>query len=70
MERRLALDIQGMTCEHCVRAVRNALGGMDGVRVEEVHVGAATVVYDPDRATPDAIVDAVNDEGYAAVKDG
>ena len=66
MERRLALDIEGMTCDHCVRAVRNALDGMDGVRVEEVHLGAATVVYDPDRATPDAIVDVVNDEGYSA----
>lgn len=62
----LRLDIEGMTCDHCVRAVRTALEGVEGARVDSVAIGSATVRYDPSRTSPDALVDAVNDEGYAA----
>lgn len=65
---RLRLDITGMSCDHCVRAVREALAGVDGAQVESVEIGSATVTYDPARTSPDAIADAVSDEGYAAVR--
>jgi len=63
---RLELHIDGMSCDHCVRAVRNALQQVNGVTVEQVKVGSATVTYDPARATRQEIVEAVNDEGYGA----
>ncbi|HET7563732.1 MAG TPA: heavy-metal-associated domain-containing protein [Gemmatimonadaceae bacterium] len=63
---RLELHIDGMSCDHCVRAVRNALQQVNGVTVEQVKVGSATVTYDPARATRQEIVEAVNDEGYDA----
>jgi copper ion binding protein len=63
---RLELHIDGMSCDHCVRAVRNALQEVNGVTVEQVKVGSATVTYDPARATRQEIVEAVNDEGYDA----
>ena len=63
---RTTLRIDGMSCEHCVRAVRSALEAVPGVTVRSVAVGTATVEYDA-RETPfDRILDAVNDEGYAA----
>ena len=62
----LTLDIEGMSCEHCVRAVRGALERVEGVRVDDVEIGRATVQYDPERASVEEIVDAVNDEGYSA----
>lgn len=65
---RLRLDITGMSCDHCVRAAREALAGVDGAQVESVEIGSATVTYDPARTSPDAIADAVSDEGYAAVR--
>ena len=65
---RLRLDIGGMSCDHCVRAVRGALQGVEGAEVEEVAIGHATVRYDPARTSPDAIVDAVSDEGYEAAR--
>lgn len=63
---RVTLAIEGMSCGHCVKAVSGALQGVPGVRVESVQIGSATVAYDPDATTVDAIIDAVNDEGYAA----
>ena len=63
---RMTLAIEGMSCGHCVKAVTQALERVQGVDVQEVRIGSARVAYDPTRTSPDAIIDAVNDEGYAA----
>ena len=63
---RLKLEIGGMTCGHCVKAVNGALAGLPGVTVERVEIGSAEVSYDPARTSEQAIVDAVADEGYEA----
>ena len=63
---RTTLKIDGMSCGHCVMSVRQALEGLDGVKVESVSVGAAAVEYDPSVASADDIVEAINDAGYAA----
>ena len=60
------ITIQGMSCGHCVAAVKGALGQLDGVQVKEVKVGSATVAYDPQAVTPERIAQAVSAEGYAA----
>jgi copper chaperone CopZ len=59
------LRIDGMTCGHCVAAVRTALAGLDGVEVEDLRIGEARVAYDPARTSRDALVAAVEGEGYA-----
>lgn len=58
------LTIQGMSCGHCVRAVREALERVDGVNVEEVEIGSARVSYDPEQVDHDVLVQAVEEEGY------
>ena len=60
----LTMHIDGMSCAHCVRAVRDALGELPGVQVERVELGSATVTYDPARTDRDAVLDAVRDAGY------
>ncbi|HEU4631607.1 MAG TPA: cation transporter [Gemmatimonadaceae bacterium] len=67
---RLRLDIGGMSCQHCVAAVTKALRDLPGVAVDRVEIGRAEVAYDPARTSPQAIADAVNDEGYEAVAAG
>ena len=62
----LHLTIEGMTCEHCVRAVRGRLAKTDGVKVGDVQVGSATLEYDPQRTNIPDIEDAIADEGYTA----
>jgi copper chaperone CopZ len=60
------LTIQGMSCGHCVRAVRNALASVPGVEVNDVQVGGATVETDGTPASIEAIKAALEDAGYAA----
>jgi copper chaperone CopZ len=57
-----------MTCQHCVRAVTDALERHDGVRRAAVDLagGRATVEYDETRVTPRELAGAVLDEGYPA----
>lgn len=61
----LKLAIRGMTCEHCARAVRQALSAA-GAAKADVSVGAAEVDYDPARVTPQDLMRAIEEEGYAA----
>ena len=61
---RIKLKIDGMSCGHCVSAVDKALKGVNGVQVEQVAVGSATVSYDPAITSTDKITQAIEDEGY------
>lgn len=63
---RLNLTIEGMTCEHCVRAVRGRLEQTEGVKVDDVKIGSAVVEYDPAKTNVDVIEDVIADEGYTA----
>lgn len=62
----LKLTIEGMTCEHCVRAVRGRLEKTPGVNVSDVQIGTASLDYDPSKTNVDDIEDAIADEGYTA----
>ncbi|MDX9742032.1 MAG: heavy-metal-associated domain-containing protein [Gammaproteobacteria bacterium] len=62
----LSLKIEGMTCSHCVEAVRRALAAVPGVtRVLEVdrERGTASVEGEPRMAD---LIAAVEEEGYTA----
>jgi copper chaperone len=63
---RLNLMIEGMTCEHCVRAVRGRLEQTPGVTVNDVQVGSAALDFDPSKTNIDDIEEAIADEGYTA----
>ena len=67
---RLTLTIEGMTCEHCVRAVENRLTRTPGVEVERVEVGSAVIRLDPGATSIDVVEDAIADEGYTAYPAG
>ncbi|MFC3832489.1 MULTISPECIES: CopZ family metallochaperone [Deinococcus] len=59
------LNITGMTCGHCVKAVEGALRAIPGVQAVTVDLagGRATVQGDADR---NAMLAAVTEEGYSA----
>ena len=62
----LSLTIEGMTCDHCLRAVRGRLEKTPGVSVNDVQIGSASVEYDPAKTSVDDIEEAIADEGYTA----
>ena len=62
----LKLEVSGMSCGHCVHAVREALASVPGVSVKDVNIGSATVNFDETKTTVGDLVDAVSDAGYEA----
>ena len=62
------LKVDGMTCEHCVRAVKNALEGLPGVHAARVDLQGkrAEVDYEEDKVQTRSMVAAVAEEGYSA----
>ena len=63
---RTTLNIDGMSCGHCVASVNDALREADGVAVATVALGTATVEFDPTTTSPEKIADAVSKAGYPA----
>ena len=58
--------VEGMSCGGCERSLSQAVSRLPGVsRVEASHVDhSATVVYDEQSVTPEAIAAAIRDAGY------
>ena len=66
MSEQARLAIQGMSCSHCVAAVRTALSTLPGVSASDVQIGSATVSYDPSITNAESIAEAVDKTGYSA----
>lgn len=62
------LKVEGMSCQHCVHAVTQALEGVRGVRSASVDLtaGRADVEYDESRTRLEELLGAVAEEGYTA----
>jgi copper chaperone len=66
MQKALALSIEGMHCGACIRRVTHVLGKIEGVQVNSVEVGSASVTFDPEQVTVEKIACRVNQIGFAA----
>lgn len=59
------LNVEGMSCDHCVQAVQSEVGAVDGVTAVVVDLDAGTVAVDGgDR---DAVIEAIDEAGFAVV---
>ncbi len=60
--------VEGMSCEHCVRAVSTEVGRIEGVRTVEVDLDRGSVAVTSDGPLADADVRAAVDEaGYTVL---
>ncbi|MGE5100380.1 MAG: cation transporter [Deltaproteobacteria bacterium] len=59
--------VDGMSCQHCVRAVFTALTAVDGITRADVSIGAVEVEHDG-RVTIDQLREAIAVAGYSVVE--
>lgn len=65
----ITLNVEGMSCSHCVNAITKAVTALDGVSGVNVNLEGKTVTvdYDADQVSLDAIKEAIEEEGYDVV---
>ena len=63
-----SFNVAGMTCGHCVRAVTEAIKGVDAGAAVEVNLASGRVVVRDETVSPDTVAKAITDEGYTAEK--
>jgi len=56
-------DVQGMTCDHCVRSVTEEIGEIEGVSSVEVNLKDGTAVVSGE-VDPEAVRAAVVEAGF------
>jgi copper chaperone len=59
----IELKVEGMTCQHCVRAVTQAIQGEDPAATVQVDLGAGTLRAET-RLPRDRVAALVAEEGY------
>lgn len=66
MAKTIELDVTGMTCDHCVRSVTNALKDVPGVADAVVSLEDNKATVTADVVDIAKLIEAVEEEGYAA----
>ncbi|TFZ39137.1 copper chaperone [Soehngenia longivitae] len=61
------ISIEGMSCEHCVKAVTNALKEVDGVEDVSVSLEAKNAVVKGENLDDNKLKGAVEEAGYDVV---
>lgn len=63
---KITLNVQGMSCGHCVKAVEGSVGALSGVSTVKVNLEAATVdvEFNPQDVSLDKIKETIDDQGY------
>jgi copper ion binding protein len=66
---KVTLNVKGMSCQHCVMAVKGSVGALKGVSNVKVDLsgGKVDVEYDPEVVTLNEIKDAIDEQGYEVV---
>ena len=66
MSEKIQLQVEGMSCGHCVKAVENGVGEINGVDSVNVTLdqGLVEVQFDASTTNVDAIKEVIEEEGY------
>ncbi len=65
---KIALKIEGMSCQHCVMHVRKAVEALPGIAKAEVQVGSAEVTFDETKVKAADPEGAMEKAGYKVVR--
>jgi copper chaperone len=63
---KVTLNVQGMSCDHCVKAVEGSVGELNGVSSVKVNLKANTVdvEYNNQEVSIGKIKETIDDQGY------
>ncbi len=62
----ITLSVPTISCDHCKASIEGAIGTLDGIKIVEVEIDPKTVAvsFDDNVLSLDAIIDAIEDQGY------
>ncbi|OLO26465.1 heavy metal transport/detoxification protein [Alkalihalophilus pseudofirmus] len=62
----ITLNVQGMSCGHCVNSIEGNVGKLNGVESVKVHLktGKVDVSFDPNALSVKDIENEIEDQGY------
>ncbi|MDF1511036.1 copper chaperone CopZ [Robertmurraya sp. DFI.2.37] len=63
---KVTINVQGMSCGHCVKSVEGSVGKLNGVFEVKVHLenGTVDVEFDSNKVTLETIKETIDDQGY------
>ncbi|MEI4768984.1 copper chaperone CopZ [Psychrobacillus sp. FJAT-51614] len=66
MVNQVTIQVQGMSCGHCVNAIEGSVGKLDGVEQVKVHLesGNVDVSFNEEKVTVEEIKETIDDQGY------
>ena len=66
MAEKTTLNVSGMSCGHCVKAVEESVGNLSGVIDVKVNLVSSSVeiAYESDQVNLQQITDTIEDQGY------
>jgi copper chaperone len=62
----ITLNVKGMSCQHCVKAVEGSVGQLQGVKKVSVKLdkGLVDLEFDPKIVALGTIKETIDDQGY------
>lgn len=63
---KVTLNVQGMSCDHCVKAIQGSVGALKGVDSVKVDLkgNKVDVEFNNQEVTLDKIKETIDDQGY------
>lgn len=63
---KVTLNVEGMSCGHCVKAIEGSVGELAGVSKVNVHLdnGSVDVEFSAAEVSLEEIKEAIDDQGY------
>lgn len=63
----ITLNVEGMSCNHCVKSVEGAISGLGATGKVDLAAKQVDVAFDEAKVTVDQIKEAIEDQGYDVV---
>lgn len=61
------IEVEGMSCMHCVGRVKRALEALNSVQSSDVQIGTVKVAFDEKMLKKEDIDKAINNAGYKVI---